>query len=442
MFVSKWNTRSGVRQASWIFILSAALSFMAMGAAFASGVTAPAQPIGADGELVQDVANAASAPSQQAERPTFVINPESAPLSPEIAKLKSYNMNTKHYYLLKSYLESFEKTDGGTLILQGGVYNIPRALFVTSNTTIIFEDGAEIVKTSYTGTGAVKPTKSVFQLIRPSRAFEKAVYRGYEGEHDITFKGTGRAGIDLSFYEGGMAIVACHNKNVTIEGIMFENNNAGHFIEMDANLNAIVRYNSFMGSVASANENKEAINLDTPDKSTNGFNSAWSSHDMTANRDVLIQSNYFYDLDRAIGTHKYSGGQYHTNVRVVDNVIRNTRRDAIRVMNWKDAVIERNTISNAGTNGSSSVRGILASGAVNPTIRDNLFINMNRIIQFMPWKNDGPGSQYPTTYNVITSWNKVEIRSNKLVNVKENFIRINNIEGVYDKHVEKVDMSM
>ncbi|MEK5389650.1 hypothetical protein NSQ59_04590 [Margalitia sp. FSL K6-0131] len=38
-------------------------------------------------------------------------------------------------------------------------------------------------------------------------------------------------------------------------------------------------------------------------------------------------------------------------------------------------------------------------------IQNNIIEKAARPIQFMPWKNDGPGSQYPITYNKLSDAN-------------------------------------
>ena len=96
---------------------------------------------------------------------------------------------------------------------------------------------------------------------------------------------------------------------------------------------------------------KEAINIDTPDKETNGFNNIWSKHDKTPNENVTISGCQFTNLGRAIGTHKYSASGdtqiYHRNIQILNCKISNMRWDSpIRVMNWKDSAIQNTVIQN------------------------------------------------------------------------------------------------
>lgn len=359
----------------------------------------------------------------------FVITPDSPTYKNVYMSRPSYNENTKHYYLIRSYLEALDAKGGGTLTLKAGNYNITNALYVPSNVTIIL-DGAKLKKSNYTGSDSLTPSKSMFQLISSSKIADKKTVGRYNGEKNIKFIGKNNATLDLAFIPDSLAIIIGHNTNVEITGINFINMNGGHFIELDASKNVTIKSNTFKDSVAYGNLSKEAINLDTPDKLTGGWNSNWTAYDRTPNFNIYIENNLFSNLDRSIGTHKYSQGIYHTNIYVRNNTIEKTRSDSIRIMNWKDSFIENNIIKNTISD-KSNVRGILASGAINPTIKDNTFINMPRPMQFFPTKNNQAGSEYDTSYNSLSEQNKADLRNNIAQNLKENFVRINEEYNVF-----------
>lgn len=370
---------------------------------------------------------------------TYTITPTSKPYKGNMTNFSTFNKYTKQYYLLRSYLEQFEKSGGGTLILTKGIYTIPKTLYVPSNVTIRLKSGAKIIKGNVTGTKKVGPNKTLFQLVKPSISLKSGVRGKYDGEKNITFIGEGTAIIDLNFESDTIAIVAGHNRNIKIQNIHFQNLKQGHFIEMDATDTALISDNEFINSKPSANQNKEAINLDTPDKLTKGWDHPWSNYDKTPNRNIKIINNLFKNLDRAIGTHKYSEGKYHENVVIQKNMIDTMRQDPIRVMNWKNAVIENNTIKNV-VNGSGTFRGIFASGVINPTFRNNYFENVARPIGIMPWKNIGPGSTYKLTYNTISDANIIALRTNRIKNTQETFIRINSIYNEFINGTIKIPL--
>ncbi|MGG1574702.1 hypothetical protein [Fictibacillus sp. NRS-1165] len=60
-----------------------------------------------------------------AAAPTYTVNPSSKTYKGLMMNFSTYNFYTKHYYLIRSYLEQqLEKTGGGTLILKKGTYSI------------------------------------------------------------------------------------------------------------------------------------------------------------------------------------------------------------------------------------------------------------------------------------------------------------------------------
>ena len=143
------------------------------------------------------------------------------------------------------------------------------AVYVPSNVTIIFKNGVKFTKGKSTGVKGWKASSSMFQLIKPSKSKKKRVYGKYNGMKNITFRGEGNAVIDMKYFNKGISIITGHNKNVTITGLTFKNIKSGHFIEMDATKNAKITDCKFYNG--KGNAKKEAINLDTPDKTTRGY---------------------------------------------------------------------------------------------------------------------------------------------------------------------------
>jgi hypothetical protein len=364
--------------------------------------------------------------SLAAKKPTYTVTPKSKPYKETYVNYTTYNKNTKHYYLLRSYLERLEKTGGGTLVLAAGTYNISNTLYVPSNVTIKFKNGVIINKTKKTGTKKFSASSSLFQCVAPSKSTKKGCMSGYKGTKNVSFLGEGKVIIDLKYVDGSIGIVMGHNQNITVSGITFQNMKNGHFLEVDATKNLLVENCTFQNHKASTNGNKEAINLDTPDKSTEGFHEVWTSYDCTPNQNVTIQNNTFLSLERAIGTHKFSDGKLHKNIKILNNRIDGCKQDAIRVMNWESPVIEGNYIGNIAE-GSGKYRAILASGVTNPTFTNNTIENVARPIQIMPWKNTGSGAANGIIYSEISTENIEAMRKNTLVKVGETFIRYNTI---------------
>ncbi len=377
----------------------------------------------------------------------YKISPKSKPLkASKFAKSALYNKKTRAYFTIRSYMEKFQKSGKGTLILKKGTYTITNTIQVPSNVTIIFEKGVKIVKGTKTGTKKMPASITVFQLIRQSKSKKKGAYGGHNGEKNIHFVGKGNVTIDLKYMKNAIGIVMGHNKDVTVDGINFQKMNNGHFLEIDAAQNVTITNCSFKKVKNKSDYVKEAINLDTPDKTTEGFHNDWSKYDKTPNENVTIENCRFSDLGRAIGTHKYSARGsnqiYHSNIAIRGNQISNMKWDSpIRVMNWKDSVLENNTINTVKQKGKSDTRGILVSGGVNVSVKNNIISGTGRPIQFMAWKNKGPGSKYPITYNSLTEENLADLATNvaKKMSSGEYFVRINPKYNVFTD-AQKVDI--
>lgn len=356
------------------------------------------------------------------------------------AKYSTYNKYTKHYYTLLSYLKKLEKEGGGTLELSKGTYTISNTLYVPSNVTIKLKDGVKIVKGKKTGTSKFTASKSIFQFCGYSKSSKKGVYKKYNGESNISIIGEGSAVIDMKYDKDAVGIMMCHNRNIKIKGITFQNMYGGHFIEMDASDNVSIENSTFKNHKDSTNNNKEAINLDTPDKNTNGFHADWSSYDKTPNKNVTIVNCTFKDLERSIGTHKYSQNKLHTNVKIINNKMINNDQDAIRVMNWEEPIIKGNTITNVGDK-KAGLRAILISGVINPQISGNVFEEVSRPIQIIPWRNTGDGKEYDIIYNSISDACLEIMKDNILIDGDEDFIRYSKEYNEYKLNTEKIPLN-
>ena len=373
------------------------------------------------------------------EKKTYTIGPTSSPCD-KSKKFTTYNKYTKQYYLIRSYLEKLEKEGGGTLVLKKGEYSITNVLYVPSNVTIRLKKGVVLKKGNKTGTSKFKPSGTMITLLPPSKQNVKGKITKYNGTKNVKIIGEGNPVIDLNYYKDGNAIILGHNQNVEIKGITFKNMNAGHFIEMDASKNVTISKCTFMNHKDSYSNGKEAINIDTPDKETKGFNVTWSAQDKTPNYNVKIQDCTFKKLERAIGTHKYSQNKLHSKIVITGNKIDGCDNDAIRVMNWRDVSITNNTIKNVGKAGDGK-RAILVSGASQITITGNTFQRVSRAMQFIAWKNTGAGEKYKTIYNELTQKEIKAMQKNVIKDVDETFFRINKVYNEYIKDTEKYEIT-
>jgi parallel beta-helix repeat protein len=343
----------------------------------------------------------AGAPSPGA---TYWVSPSSRILG-KLAGYRSVNKYTRDYYLIRSYMQKFEAEGGGTLILGPGRYVISSTIYVPSNTTIRLSEGTTLVKGDRTGTKKFSASNSMFMLIEPSRGKKKGAVGGHDGASGITIAGAG-AGlsvIDLANVRDSLAIIAGHNRDVTISGITFRQMNNNHFIEMDACADCTISGNEFLDAAGGSRDTAEAINLDTPDRRTRGFGSVWSKQDGTANERVTISANRFDGMERALGTHNFTAGEYHTDIVVTGNTITGNSDDAIHIMNWANPVFTGNTISS-----SAGSVGIRACGTTNPTIRGNTFDDSAAAVVFRSCR----GENGTTAANQVSGENVAALQSN------------------------------
>lgn len=372
----------------------------------------------------------ASQTQASAATKTYSITPKSSPYKGNYKKAAAYNSATKHYFLIRSYLELLEKNGGGKLILKKGTYNVTNVLYVPSKVTIELKDGVTIKKTMKTNTSKMKASGGLFELLEPSKSKKKGVHGKYDGVHDVKIYSTGKAVINQDYQgtdsQNCLGLVMCHNQNITISGITFKNMKYGHFIEMDASKNVNISKCTFTGYKASKRHTSEAINLDTPDKQTKGFTHDWSKYDCTPNQNVKITNCTFSNLEKAIGTHQYSVEKYHTGISISNCTIKNCVSGAIEMMNWKKVSLTNTSFTNIGKdskgkynsyNKSKTIRAVLVRGGVsNIKMKGCTFKNLPRVMQCMPWKNENTAKKYPIIYNKITEdeYNAI-IEQNKVI---------------------------
>lgn len=350
--------------------------------------------------------------TSEAKQKNYTISPNSKILKP-YTKSPNVNKNTKHWFLIKSYLEKMEKNGGGTLTLKKGTYKISNSVYTPSNTTIILKDGVKIVKHNKVGKAAFKATQSIFQVTTPKLSKKKKKAKGYNGARNVSIIGEGNATIDLKFIKDSKGIIVAHCQNVTIENINFKNMHTGHFLEIDAAKNVNIKNCRFSKVHAKSPENKEAINIDTPDLNTGGLTLNWSNPDKTPNNTVTIENCKFTDLKRGIGTHKYSQKKangtwsvncYHENIVIQNNTFTNIKDTGIFMMNWKGATVSNNVFTNnkycLNFRGVQKPLTLSGNQVINSEVTQS-FGGKKGLIYNKGYTNTQSGSLYSPIYNDI-----------------------------------------
>ena len=352
----------------------------------------------------------------------YTVKASTVTINKKYKKAVGYNKKTKQYFMLRSYLEKLEKDGGGTLTLKRGTYNIPCTLYVPSNVTINLKKGVVLNKTLKTGNKKLKASKTMFELVPPSKAAAGKKVKKYNGSKNVTIKSKGKAKINLSYKKGTTAIVAGHNTNVKISGIKFTKSNGGSFVAAAAvnNLN-INDCTFYKAKTVKANSGMYAIKLETPDSKTAEFAYPWSKTDKYANSVITITGNKFKSLNSAIGSVKYTEGVDQSGITIKNNSFISLKNNAIRALNWMSPVIQSNTFSNIA-DGAGSYVGILASGVDNPEFSYNSFDKIAIAIKFTPATNKGKGKTYATTFNNIDNAHKATLTTNSVTNAQIYYI--------------------
>lgn len=352
------------------------------------------------------------------EAKTYTVGPNSKP-----ARGFSTNKNNHGYFLIRSYMQKFEG-HGGTLVLKKGTYRISNAIFVPSNVTIKFKDGVKLVKTN-------GPSSSMFQLLADSKYGRSNVTKKHNGEKNIKFIGKGKVILDMKNKNphgaNAIGIVMGNNKNVTIQGITFKNIKKGHMIEMDGCKNVKIIKCKFMNMKTNKYYNKEAINLDTNDKKTGGFSQKWSKRDKTPNYNVTIKDCKFHKLMRAVGTHRYSKGKFHTKIKFINNKVTKVSTP-LGIVNWKDSVIKNNKFSDCKVNAKFNYNFLLA-GVRNLTFTKNTMEKCNGY-HLVKYENPYQTSYetYPPTKSKWTAANLKAFKDNKAIKCSSNYVYIDDHE--------------
>lgn len=362
----------------------------------------------------------------EAKTMTFTITPKS-----EHYKGTLPSLNKGEYGLVRSYVDALSENGGGTLVLKKGTYKISNPIYISSNIKIILEDGVVIKKTVDSSMKA----QTLFQFVERSRvdkmksmikesdSIEKQVntikkknakllYKEYNGVKNAGIIGKGKVIIDLQNEYNAIGVVIGHTRNITIKGITFQNSNSNHFIELDASNGVTIEDCTFKTAKKSSGTNKEAINLDTPDLVTKGFNCFWSIQDKTPNKNIVIKNCKFMNLERGIGTHQFSNNKYHTNIKI-QNCSFTNMSVPIFGLNWKNITITGNRMNTIRKLGNSyDGNSIFLAGASGINIQNNTIVAFEKPV--IREKYNVSQHYYSDIYSTITQKEMEQINNNNI----------------------------
>lgn len=363
----------------------------------------------------------------------------------------------KVYYTFLSYMEQLEYAGGGTVTVKAGNYPVTNNICIPSNVTLNLENGVTFTKTGTTAMD-ICYAKSIFTLVPPSKDGTVKTISGYNGSHDVKIIGNGTARINCADVKNCMGLVMGHARNITIQGVTFQNQYGSHFMELNSSYNVTIQNCSFETfKVLDLKSYKECINIDSTDLNTDGFNYDWSTHDKTVCQNIYIKNNTFKNIGTAVGSHTYSANGntqlYHQNVQILNNTFDGTYNAAIRALNWKDTVIKGNTFmriqalsdGNLNANGNQTrYVALLLRGVVNPTVTGNFFEDcgyypIRVVMQVSAAVAGAIKAGYGDTICQISDANWAAMQANQLTNVasKYSYIVVRANEDQADSAAEK-----
>ncbi len=232
-------------------------------------------------------------------------------------------------------------------------------------------------------------------------------YTGYDGQANIKIIGGIWENRATAFpTTPAMCISIGHGQNIIIQDLTVTNVGGYHAIEVNSSKNVRITNCRFLGYLDTGGRGySEAIQIDLA-KSSAVFG-AFGTYDDTPCEDVVIDNCYFGASGTSgttawptgIGTHSYTAGYYHTNVKMVNNQFDGLTEYAIRTyVMYKNLVIANNTINSCyggiaiGLDGGAddtTTTQPAPQQSQNITISNNIILNTNGTNAIALWNVDG-----------------------------------------------------
>ena len=289
-------------------------------------------------------------------------------------------------------------SEGDTLVVYfpEGQYNIGSLLKIYSNTTLKLDEDAVIYRTN-----------TMYPMIMNvgndgTRKEDLAAGGGYNLSKNIQIiGGTFDGGAVEQAPSAANTINIAHAQNVIFDGVTIRNNYGAHLLELSGVKDAFIRNCHFYGfrteksSAAQSGDEtgingtgyiaKECIQLDYTYFDENNKEMQWCPgyySDKTPCKDILIENNTFTDYPRGIGNHHGCDsfpGLYSSNIMIRNNTFKDMYvttpngkklyEYAITLHSFANAVVENNTIENAGS-------AVLLAYDKNSVVKNNKINNL------------------------------------------------------------------
>lgn len=209
--------------------------------------------------------------------------------------------------------------EGGVVYIPNGTYLISSSLKIYSNTHLIMDKNATILRNS----------NSVKCLIY---TYWEATTTEYNGQHDITIEG-GILDLGTGYTQGGCGLGFLHCQNLTIRDVTIKHQNSGyHCVDCGGSKNIRVE-NCLFTDCLTDNTSAEMFQFDSPTGSAAfpiiNYPDDSACYDNTPCVNVEICGCKFYtnDYSPAIGGHNRGP---HSHINIHDNFIYGTGHSRVR----------------------------------------------------------------------------------------------------------------
>ena len=215
-----------------------------------------------------------------------------------------------------------------------GIYILEKQIKIKSNTTLIFEDGAEFKQTH---------TNTMVNI-------QENHFTEFNGYSNIKLYGGVFNCNGKEILDPMNCFFIQHASNVLFNGCTFKNIHSYHALDINGSKDIIVRNCIFLNSYDSiSRETREAIQIDLSAPTEGETEICW---DYTPSKNVLVENCYFGRDDQqanyftsAIGSHNIRFNKFYDNIIFRDNIIDGNENYAINGWKWINSTIENNRIS-------------------------------------------------------------------------------------------------